>query len=96
MVTHIVFFALREENKSVHAQEAKQKIEAMLGQIDGLLDLEVGMNFSEEARAMDMVLIARLADRSALENYAVHPIHQAVITYIKSIAEYSKVVDFDG
>ena len=96
MVTHIVFFALREENKAANAREAKRRIEAMLGQIDGLSDLEVGINFSKEERAMDMALIARLTDRKALESYAVHPVHQAVIAYIKTIAEYTKVVDYDG
>jgi len=96
MVTHIVFFALKAENKADNAQEAKRRIEAMLGQIDGLNDLEVGINFAEEERAMDMALIARLTDRKALEHYAVHPVHQKVIAYIKTIAEYTKVVDYDG
>ena len=95
MVTHIVFFALKAENKAANAREAKRQIEAMLGQIEGLIDLEVGINFSDEERAMDMALIARLVDRKALENYAVHPVHQKVIAYIKTIAEYTKVVDYD-
>jgi len=96
MVTHIVFFALKAENKTANAQEAKRRIEAMKGQIEGLVDLEVGINFSDEDRAMDMALIARLADRKALEHYAVHPVHQKVIAWIKTVAEYTKVVDYDG
>ncbi len=96
MVTHIVFFALKAEDKAANAREAKKQIEAMLGQIDGLIDLEVGINFSQEDRAMDMALIARLVDRKALESYAIHPVHQEVIAYIKTIADYTKVVDCDA
>jgi len=96
MVTHIVFFALKAENKAANAREVKRQIEAMLGRIEGLIDLEVGINFSEKDRAMDMALIARLDDREALERYATHPVHREVIAFIKTVTDYTKVVDYDG
>jgi hypothetical protein len=44
---------------------------------------------------MDLVLRATFDVRQGLEEYAVHPEHLRVIDYIKSVAEYSRVVDYE-
>ena len=95
MVTHIVFFAFSPEGKKEHVYEARKRIEAMKGEIPSLRSLEVGVNFSDEDRAMDMALVTRFDDRSGLEEYATHPIHLEVINYIKTVVEYTKVVDYE-
>jgi len=95
MVTHIVFFQLKPENKTANSLEAKRRIEAMMGKVDTLRSIEVGINFAEEERAMDLVLTARFEDRAGLKAYAIHPVHLEVIDYIKSVAEYTKVVDYE-
>jgi len=96
MVTHIVFFAFKQENKRENLLEAKQRIEAMMGKINSLRSVDVGINFAEEDRAMDLALTARFDDRSGLEAYATHPVHLKVIDFIKSVAEYTKVVDYES
>ncbi len=96
MITHIVFIALKPENKAENALEATQRIEAMMGKVESLRSIEVGINFAEEDRAMDLALMARFDDRKGLEAYAVHPIHLEVIDFIKSVAEYTKVVDYEN
>ncbi len=95
MITHIVFIALKPENKTENALEAKRRIEAMMGKVESLRFIEVGVNFAEEDRAMDLALTARFDDQEGLEAYAVHPVHLEVIEYIKSVAEYTKVVDYE-
>jgi hypothetical protein len=94
MVTHIVFFTFSPENKSAHLSEAKRRIEAMMDRIPSLKYLEVGLNFSPEERAMDMALVTRFEDRRGLDEYAVHPVHLDVIAWIKTVVEYTKVVDY--
>jgi len=96
MVAHIVFFAFKQENKRENLLEAKQRIEAMMGKIVSLRSVDVGVNFAEEDRAMDLALTARFDDRAGLEAYAVHPVHLEVIDFIKSVAEYTKVVDYES
>jgi len=96
MVTHIVFFAFHPENIEEHLTEAKRRIEAMADTIPSLRHLEVGINFSEEERAMDMALLTRFEDRAGLEAYAVNPVHQEVIAYISNVARYTKVVDYES
>jgi antibiotic biosynthesis monooxygenase (ABM) superfamily enzyme len=95
MVTHIVFFTFKPEEKSTHLLEAKRRIEEMAGKIPSLKSLEVGLNFSQEARAMDMALVTQFDDRDGLDLYATHPIHREVIAYIKHVAEYTQVVDYE-
>ena len=96
MITHIVFIALKPENKAENALEAKRRIEAMMGKVESLRFIEVGINFTNKERAMDLALTARFDDREGLEAYAVHPIHLEVIDFIKSVAEYTKVVDYEN
>jgi antibiotic biosynthesis monooxygenase (ABM) superfamily enzyme len=95
MVTHIVFFAFQERDKTSHMAEAKRRIEAMMGVVPTLKHVEVGINFADEARAMDMALVTQFEDREGLVAYATHPAHLEVIAYIKGVAEYTKVVDYE-
>jgi len=96
MVIHIVFMAFKEENKHENLLEAKHRIEAMMGKVESLRSIEVGINFAHEDRAMDLALTARFDDRAGLEAYATHPVHLKVIDFIKSVAEYTKVVDYEN
>ncbi len=96
MVTHIVFIAFKPENKIENAFEAKRRIEAMMGEVESLRSIEVGINFADKERAMDLALTARFDDREGLEAYATHPVHMKVIAFIQSVADYTKVVDYEN
>jgi hypothetical protein len=95
MVTHIVFFAFQEKGKRANLIEARRRIEAMMGAVPTLKHVEVGINFADEDRAMDMALVTQFEDRDGLSAYATHPVHLEVIAYIKRVAEYTKVVDYE-
>ena len=97
MVTHIVLINFREvPNKKKNIDKAKELIDRLTEKVPSLRSMETGVNFSSEERAMDLSLIARFDDRKGLEEYAGHPDHLEVIDYIKSVAEYSKVVDYES
>ncbi len=95
MVVHIVMFAFKDENKAQHIQQAKQMLEALMGAVPTLKSIEVGVNFSDEERAMDLSIITTFDDRAGLDAYAVHPEHLKVVTFIKEVVAYSKVVDYE-
>jgi hypothetical protein len=94
MVTHIVLFTFNEDNKEENILEAKEMLEALMGRIDGLLSMEVGINFDKAPRAMDLSLISTFNNIEDLNSYAVHSEHLKVIDFIKSVIQYSKVVDY--
>ena len=95
MVTHIVLFKLKDRSEE-SARRAQTVIASMKGQIPGLLDLEVGVDFSREARSYDVALITRHATRADLDAYQVHPVHERVKEYIASVRDVSNAVDFES
>ena len=95
MIIHIVMFKFQSDINTQEIARAKKMILDLKESIVPLRDIEVGINFADESRAMDMSLIARFNDKLSLDIYAKHPSHLDVIKYIKSITEYSKVVDYE-
>ena len=94
MVKHIVMFDFKEENKEENLLKAKAMLEALVEKVPTLKSMEVGINFSQESRAMDMSLYSEFEDKAGLEAYAVHPAHLEVVAFIKSVATASKVSDY--
>ena len=95
MVVHIVMFTFKEEAKSQNIAQAKAMLEALPNKIEGLLSMEVGIDFSRTDRAMDMVLTSTFASKKDLDVYATHPAHIEVVTFIKSVTTLSRVVDYE-
>jgi hypothetical protein len=89
-------FTFRESTTQDDIQEAQTQIEQLIDLVPGLQHIKVGINFADEERAMDMVLISSFASREDLDFYATHPEHLKVIAFIKTIASYTKVVDFEA
>ena len=96
MVMHIVMFQFQKGTSETIKEEIKQQIEELADLVPGLLNIKVGHNFAQEDRAMDMVLISHFESKEDLDFYATHPEHLKVVEYIKTVAEYSKVVDFEA
>lgn len=95
MVTHIVLFKLKDRSED-SARRAEAVIAAMKGAIPGLLDLEVGVDFTRADRSYDIALITRHATRADLDAYQTHPVHERVKEYIVPAREASVVVDFES
>ncbi len=73
MVKHIVLYTLKEGvNKEDAVKCIASVLEPLVGQIPGLLHLEVRQAFN----GMDYALYSEFESREALDAYAVHPLHQ--------------------
>jgi len=94
MVKHIVMFDFKNENREENLERAKVMLEALIEKIPTLKAMEVGVNFSQEERAMDLSLYSTFDDQAGLEAYATHPAHLEVVEFIKSVATASKVSDY--
>ncbi|SFZ97595.1 Stress responsive alpha-beta barrel domain protein Dabb [hydrothermal vent metagenome] len=94
MIVHIVLFKFKEENKKANIIQAKQMLENLMGVVPSLRSIDVGVNFAEEDRAMDLSIITAFESKEDLDAYAVHPEHVKVVDFIKTVIEYSKVVDY--
>jgi len=94
MVKHIVFLKL-EDNSEQNKQVFKDKIMSMKGKIGVMKHIEVGMNYSNEARAYDLVLINDFQTKEDLQSYAINPIHLKIIEFLKANNTVTKVVDYE-
>ena len=94
MLVHIVMFKFKEKNKKANIIQVKQMLENLMGAVPTLRSIDVGVNFIEADRAMDLSLIAVFESKGGLDAYDKHPEHQKVVTFIKSVVEYSKAVDY--
>ena len=94
MVKHIVMFDFKDENKQENLVKAKKMLEALVDTIPSLKSMEVGLNFSEEERAMDLSIISAFDDKEGLKLYANHPEHLEVVKFLKTVVTWSKVSDY--
>ena len=94
MIVHIVMFRFKEENKQVNIAKVKDQLESLEKSIDVLKSMEVGVNFNESERAMDLALYSTFESKEDLQAYAVHEEHLKVVDFIREVTIESKVVDY--
>jgi len=94
MITHIVMIKFNNGISKDKILEIKRDIENLVDTIKEIKFMEVGLNFANEDRAMDLVLTAKFDTKEDLDTYAKDKTHQKVIAKIKEVADYTKVVDY--
>ena|SRR6186713_688561 len=99
MIKHIVFWKLKDEangqSKQENALAIKQKLEALNGQIEGLIKVEVGLDFLHSAESADVVLYSEFESKEALDFYQQHPLHKAIMPFIAEARSERRVVDYE-
>ncbi len=100
MIKHIVFWKLKEQanglNKAENAAAIKEKLEALSGQIEGLLKIEVGIDFLASAESADLCLYSEFESKAALDFYQSHPLHKAIMPFIGEARSERRVVDYEA
>lgn len=97
MIKHIVMWKLKDtahgNDKATNAILIKEKLEALNSKIEGVLKIEVGIDFLENGN-FDVVLYSELESRDALDTYQNHPLHQALLPFIREAVIDRKAVDY--
>jgi hypothetical protein len=98
MIKHIVMWTFKETAPGRGKQEnlmlAKEKLEAMVGKIPGMTQLEAGINFQPREGAWDLALYSEFETKQALEGYQTHPEHLKVIEFLRTVRDQRAVVDY--
>ena len=81
-------------DKHTNAKLIKEKLEALAGKIDGLIEIEVGIDFLGGGN-FDVVLYSELRDVVSLDFYQNHPLHQALLPFIREAVEARHAVDYE-
>jgi quinol monooxygenase YgiN len=99
MVKHIVVWKLKDDaeegSKKDNALQVKRLLESLKNEIPGVINLEVGIDFSVTATSGDIVLYSEFADRAALEAYQAHPSHQNAAQLVRSVVSERRMVDYE-
>ena len=99
MVKHIIIWNLKdtlstEEKKQVKIN-AKKNLEALVGKIDGLIDLRIEIDFLPTSNG-EMMLDSTFESFETLKSYAIHPEHQAVANeFVRPYTASRSCVDFE-
>ena len=91
MLTHIVF--MRFPSRDI-ALQARDILLSMKGKIPPLKHLEAGVDIVRSERSWDVALLTRFDDKAGLDAYAVHPVHQEALKFLRAHATSSAAVDY--
>jgi len=94
MIKHVVLYRIKEDHKKDIPQLVKN-FYSMKGKIEGLLDLESGMDILGSARSYDMALVTTFESMDAFKAYQTHPVHLPVKAKVFDAVESSVSCDFE-
>ena len=100
MIKHIVMWKV--EGHEVHGSKEevmckiKAGLEGLEGQIEGMEEIEVGINFNSSETAYDVVLCSTFSSKEALAFYQGHPKHLEVANgLVRQVTIGRAVVDYE-
>ena len=96
MVKHIILWKLKEEFNNFEIKtQMKEKLEGLMGEIDGLLEINVQIERLDSSN-VDVMLYSVFTDEAALKNYAIHESHVFVAdNYVRPYTASRSCIDFE-
>jgi len=100
MVKHVVCWRLYDQalggDKQTNARMIKERLEKLDESLPMMQSTEVGINAEKTPDDnYDVVLICMFDDFQTLNDYKVHPEHQAFVEFVTPLAEHVVNVDFE-
>ena len=97
-LVHIVLWRMNGttvQERLSQAKSAAEAFEATRGHIDGVLDMQVGVNMVDSPDAWDLALCMRFESKAALDAYQHHPAHLEIRKLVGPMRMERKQVDFE-
>jgi heme-degrading monooxygenase HmoA len=99
MIKHIVMWKLKEHaegnDRLANAREMKRRLDECAHIVPGILAFEVTLAQPGLEATYDVVLYSEFEDRQALEAYATHPTHKALVPFIGAVREARQCMDYE-
>ena len=95
MVVHTFAFQWKAGVGEDQKARAIEEIRGLQGQIPGLLETWVGVNVSPRSQGYGFGGVMKFADRSALDAYGAHPVHQKLLQWLMPLIDPLEV-DFEA
>ena len=98
MLKHIVMWKLKDEaegaDRWTNAREMKRRLDECANIVPGQITFEVTLAQEGLEATYDVVLYSEFADKAALDAYANHPTHKALVPFIGAIREGRQCMDY--
>ena len=98
MIKHLVLWNLKEQaagaDKQTNAAHIKERLEGLVGKIEGLRFLQVGENLVPGG--WDLCLYAEYDDLEALNFYRTHPLHLEIQKFVHEVITQRASCDFES
>lgn len=98
MIRHIVLWRLAADDpaqKATQIASLRDRFAALVPIIDGTRSLEIVADVDRTDGNWDVALIGDYDDHAALDAYQVHPAHQDVAAYVRSLVTARVCIDFE-
>ncbi|MFF5625479.1 Dabb family protein [Microbacterium sp. NPDC012755] len=97
-IRHVVSWKLAAEDGAARAEQAAEvarRLNALDGVVPQLRSISAGANVAFADVNWDVTLVADFDSVEAIEQYQVHPAHEEVAVYIRSVVSSRVAVDFE-
>lgn len=97
-IRHVVTWKLASEDAAERARQAAEvarRLNALDGVVPQLRSVSAGANTAFPDVNWDVTLVADVDSLDALAEYQVHPAHEEVAAYIRSVVSARVAVDFE-
>ena len=99
MIRHLVMFRLHDfntpEEKLKAAETVSTELYAMKKKIPEIIEFEVGINFTVDDAAYDLVINSSFSSKEDLKVYQGHPDHQAFVKFNKNYSAKKVMLDYE-
>jgi len=95
MLTHVVFFRLKDKSKET-IEKVKNDLLALKDEIPLIKSLEVGVDILHTERSFDIVLYSKFDSLEDMQAYQVHPAHVKFSEYIQTVKDVIYAVDYES
>lgn len=99
MIRHLVFFKMLPkalgQDGLTNAREMAKKFRFISKEIPGVVSVELGLNFNEEAQFYEMALNQVFESKEALTKYIADPRHIEVRTFVRQVIDHRIQVDYE-
>lgn len=96
MTTHIALYKWKASAKPEDIAAALSGIASLANLVEGITEITCARNTSRYSEGHTHVILVRGNDKTALDAYRTHPLHQKLATDIEAMEQHGIGVDFNS
>ncbi|MDM7889022.1 Dabb family protein [Curtobacterium sp. RHCJP20] len=97
MIHHVVSWTVRSDlDRSVTIERIRELLTGLVGTIGSIRSLQVVENVAYPGKNQDVAVVATFDDLAGLDEYQVHPDHQAAAAEIRELVTGRAAVDWES